>query len=536
MTSILVLTLSLFSIAEGQYLSREASRTLREIKGKTLLLRETPNDNQKGYALFDRASAIYIHQKSRLFPLRQPEFVQITDIVERGNSTVQWLDYIQIEYKSEKRGTGRVRIYGAYNPEMINLVIRKIFVFPETQASYVLNTESGQVHYIGSNHLPSIEHSQPLTVEQLDSTKHSKCGLCFARTMKVENYELEVSLGAYVTGQINARQPILLNEAIQRRFKEAGHAVLSKWPVKLKGYKYNFSVLDSEELNAYAAPGGRIYITLGLLETVESETELETIIAHEIAHVEQRHGIRQYLSAQTAASWGALLTGAVAIATKNSDVVNAALLIVNVATEITLSGHSRRYESEADSLAFIYFKSNGGKDLSSFTRVLQKLQYKQDLYNPNGSGRSVFASHPGIDERIALIRLSEFQLMSNEFLFIGYDKDDEVVTTVEFQSQRSLQTQLPGNDPGLQIVVNFENTSVLLSPVEIEDLSIRTTDGEKTKLTAKEGGVLVPGESTGAVFSTNKTRLLKSAISEVDIKIKGVVRWERVSKDVDFEF
>lgn len=74
--------------------------------------------------------------------------------------------------------------------------------------------------------------------------------------------------------------------------------VLDRWPVPLKGYRYRFQVVDADDVNAFAVPTGYVFVTRGLLESLETDEELAAILAHAIAHVESRHSHRQWRNAR----------------------------------------------------------------------------------------------------------------------------------------------------------------------------------------------------------------------------------------------
>lgn len=102
----------------------------------------------------------------------------------------------------------------------------------------------------------------------------------------MSSYEMEMRLSEGIVGQVASRYPIITDDKLQARVKEAGDQVLSKWVIPLKGYNYRFYAIDGEITNAFASPGGKIFITTGLLDALESPEELQAVLAHEIAHVE----------------------------------------------------------------------------------------------------------------------------------------------------------------------------------------------------------------------------------------------------------
>jgi predicted Zn-dependent protease len=108
------------------------------------------------------------------------------------------------------------------------------------------------------------------------------------------------------------------------------------------GTKFTFTVLDSPVVNAFALPGGYVYVTRGLLALADSEAELAGVLAHEIGHVAAHHGAQRQ-SQNVLANLGLLVLG---VATNSSAAVN----LGQIGAAAVLSGYSRQDEYEADTL------------------------------------------------------------------------------------------------------------------------------------------------------------------------------------------
>ena len=109
-------------------------------------------------------------------------------------------------------------------------------------------------------------------------------------------------------------------------------------------------MLDSDEVNAFALPGGYVYITRGIMAYLNSEAELTAVIGHEVGHVTARHAVRQQPGA-TAAGIGATLVG---ILTGSGDLAN----VANMAGQALISGYGRDMELEADQLGAEYLNGS----------------------------------------------------------------------------------------------------------------------------------------------------------------------------------
>jgi predicted Zn-dependent protease len=168
------------------------------------------------------------------------------------------------------------------------------------------------------------------------------------------------------------------------------------------GLQYSFTVVDSPEINAFALPGGYIYITRGIMSYLNSEAELAGVLGHEIGHVTARHGVQQ-MSAATATGVGAALLGIFVPGLRNAAGDNA----INLLGNVLLSGYGRDHELEADRLGAQYL-ARTGYDPQAMIKVVGVLK-DQELFDAElakAEGRQprayhgVFASHPDADTRL----------------------------------------------------------------------------------------------------------------------------------------
>jgi predicted Zn-dependent protease len=156
---------------------------------------------------------------------------------------------------------------------------------------------------------------------------------------------------------------------------------------------FTIKVIDSDEINAFALPGGFFYVNSGLILAADEEAELAGVMAHEIAHVAARHQMQQMTRLQYAnmATIPLIFVGSYGI-------YEAASLAINLALPITFMKFSRGFESEADYLGVQYMYKTG-YDPQAFITFFEKIEAK-DKKQP-GTLAKVFASHPPTPERIA---------------------------------------------------------------------------------------------------------------------------------------
>ncbi|HSS63365.1 MAG TPA: M48 family metalloprotease, partial [Gammaproteobacteria bacterium] len=136
---------------------------------------------------------------------------------------------------------------------------------------------------------------------------------------------------------------------------------------------YRFTVLDSEEVNAFALPGGYIYITRGMLAMLNSEAELAAVLGHEIGHVTARHSVRQY-SAQQAAGLG-YTVGAIFLPELRTA---AAQNVYSLFGGALIRGYGREHELEADGLGAEYL-ARTGYDPDAMLQVIRVLKAQESF-------------------------------------------------------------------------------------------------------------------------------------------------------------
>ena len=172
---------------------------------------------------------------------------------------------------------------------------------------------------------------------------------------------------------------------------------------------YHFTVVDSPEVNAFALPGGHIYVTRGILAYLNSEAELAAVLGHEIGHVTARHSVQQY-SAATAANVAAAVGGLVAgifVPQLGGQFAQGVQSLLGVGGSALLSGYGRSHELEADRLGAEYL-ARSGYDPQAMIKVIAVLKNQElfDIEAAKQEGREprryhgIFASHPDNDTRL----------------------------------------------------------------------------------------------------------------------------------------
>lgn len=210
----------------------------------------------------------------------------------------------------------------------------------------------------------------------------------------------EIALGRKSNQQVLQQYTAYDDPALQAYVQEVGRKLAAK--SHRSDLVYRFTVLDSKDVNAFALPGGYIYITRGLMSYLNSEAELAAVLGHEIGHVTARHSVRQYSAAQLA-NIGATL-GAIFIPGMNTQASNTLVQLFGTAL---LRGYGRDHELEADQLGAEYLARNGyePRAMLDVIRVLKN----QELFETRvakAEGREpniyhgLFSTHPDNDTRL----------------------------------------------------------------------------------------------------------------------------------------
>jgi len=215
--------------------------------------------------------------------------------------------------------------------------------------------------------------------------------------MVSENKELE--LGQQAAAEIN-KNLVLLDEKdpLVRYVDRIGQkmAAIADRPELF----YRFHVVDDDTINAFALPGGYIYMHRGLLNHMNSEAEMAAVLGHEIGHVTARHSVKQYSKAQ-AYQMGAM------VASVFMPVPQAAGMLSDLLATAVIKGYGREAELESDELSVKYL-TRAGYDPNATVGILKTLKRLRDLNDKEtkDAGDKVqeyhgaFASHPKTEKRI----------------------------------------------------------------------------------------------------------------------------------------
>jgi len=173
---------------------------------------------------------------------------------------------------------------------------------------------------------------------------------------------------------------------------------------------YHYMVVDSEVLNAFALPGGYIYINRGLLGYLNNEAQLVSVLGHETGHVAARHGVKKYQKAIGAQ----LVLAGVSLATQSQGLAVGTNLLLSA----ILQGYSRKDERQADELGALYMYRAGydPKEMPEFFKILNQMG-KQ---SPNLI-EQLFASHPPTPDRVEKTEAQARELIKEKTTGLAVD-------------------------------------------------------------------------------------------------------------------
>ncbi len=206
----------------------------------------------------------------------------------------------------------------------------------------------------------------------------------------------EISIGRDVASRLLGAAPLVPNAGLQRYVNHVGRWLAAQ--TERPELPWQFGVLDSPNVNAFAVPGGTIFITKGLLDRMRNEAELAGVLGHEIVHVLKKH----HLKAIQKGAQSALAGDAMSAALKDR-AGPARDKLISFGTEMYSRGLDKSDELEADRMGIV-IAARGGYDAYGLPSVLQTLQA---MSAQDSTLALMFKTHPAPGDR--LVELDKFQ-------------------------------------------------------------------------------------------------------------------------------
>ena len=289
----------------------------------------------------------------------------------------------------------------------------------------IANKQTGKYHLSNVRHRPVGENSIFFDNNILAETNNfSSCHACFDNRPVISDYRLERALVHQTILAVQNQYEILYEHEDLERLQSIVEKILKDWPETIKGYNYRVQIIRDESLNAFAIGGGNLYLNSGLLKSIETDIELEAVLAHEIAHIERRHTLRQFFLSEkkkNETAFKAILAGVTVAALGGTiEETNAAINIVTAlstfSADLVKSGFSRELEQEADILAQIYLSENNYDKTNMVSLFDKMITYQVTRGRTFSSENSAFSSHPTLLTRIKQIENSEIYPLESPIL------------------------------------------------------------------------------------------------------------------------
>ena len=202
----------------------------------------------------------------------------------------------------------------------------------------------------------------------------------------------EIRIGQEFAATLLGAKPLLNDPALQRYVNTLGRWLAMQ--TERPDLPWTFGVLDDSGFNAFATPGGYIFVTRGLVQRMRSEAELAGVLAHEIGHVLKKHHLRAVQK-----NAGFALVGDILTATGKSGNAEARTALMNIGKKLYASGLDKEDEFEADRLGVV-IAARAGYDAYGLPSVLQMLQRQN---SGDGDFTLLFRTHPLPGARVEML-------------------------------------------------------------------------------------------------------------------------------------
>jgi predicted Zn-dependent protease len=253
---------------------------------------------------------------------------------------------------------------------------------------------------------------------------------------KVNFYSLEkeIALGKQLASEVERQAKIINDPVVAEYVNRVGQNLVRNSDAKVP---FTIKVIDSEEVNAFALPGGFFFVNSGLIMKADNEAELAGVMAHEIGHVAARHGTRQATRGEIAQ------LGMIPLIFMGGWTGYGIYQAASVLVPVGFLKFSRAMESEADLLGLEYMYK-AGYDPTAFVDFFEKIETLEK--RKPGTMAKVFSTHPPTDARIqaAQKNIQEYLKAKPEYVLTTSEFNDVRARLMAMHNKRKIDTT---NDP-----------------------------------------------------------------------------------------
>jgi hypothetical protein len=446
---------------------------------KNLLIR--PQLNKLNFGFGRQKGIEYLYQKtvSKIFFQDKKLEARVIDVIIESSD-------ITLELSHPVLGTGTIKFF--FSKELLEQTsvegIQKILLetLGDENHQYVFSDPQSKLYHLWScNHLPDLSLSARMRREDAEAQGYRASRFCFIKVPYIPNISVEKALEREWAMRLRIYETIEKSSKKQALLTEVGKKVIQNWPHKRIGYDYAFYLSDSNRIDAFAVPTGKIIITTALFDSLADPDELEALLVYAIAHIEQRHSLKEYYGCledeKYANAMKKLAAAASSLAGPAGGVVSGALdaaLPEASCNPQSLGGYQNEYVQEADSMAAFYFDARG-KDKGAIVSLLKKLQFSdlsEKLHPDLSLTRPIEISYR---DRIKRVQNTRFMYFNKGRNFILKRKGKPPVQ-LDLICQRSYK-----NENKLLVYVDEKNLLPLNQDANdemITSLSVKDKDGK----------------------------------------------------------
>jgi len=241
----------------------------------------------------------------------------------------------------------------------------------------------------------------------------------------------DVQLGLQAASQVERQFPLLAESSqVDDYVEQVGQRLVAAIPDQYQypQFRYSFDVVNARDINAFALPGGPVYVNRGMIEAARSEGEMAGVMAHELAHVALRHGTAQVTKAQSAKFQLPALGGAILGAIIGGTAGGAIAQGTQMGLGVYFLKYSREYEQQADILGAQIMARAGynPRDLANMFRTIEQ--------QSGGSGPEWLSDHPNPGNR--------YQRINQEAARLGFGSSGTFYNSVAFNRVQSQLRQM----------------------------------------------------------------------------------------------
>ncbi|MGD1072065.1 MAG: M48 family metallopeptidase [Bryobacteraceae bacterium] len=253
--------------------------------------------------------------------------------------------------------------------------------------------------------------------------------------------EKEIALGKQMAQEVERQAKIVNDPVISEYVNRIGQNLVRNSDAKVP---FTIKVIDSEEINAFALPGGFFFVNTGILLNADNEAEMAGVMAHEIGHVAARHGTRQATRGEIA-QIGSIVPLIAVGGLAGYGIYQA----MGLAVPLGFLRFSRAFESEADMLGLEYMYK-AGYDPGAFVDFFEKVQ-SQEKRKP-GTMSKLFSSHPPTDDRIKRSQeiIQKYLKAKPEYVVSTSEFDDVKTRTMAMHNKRKVDDMKDSGRPTLR--------------------------------------------------------------------------------------